>query len=315
MEYAKRGNMNGIINVYKEKGFTSFDVCAKLRRILKTKKIGHTGTLDPDAEGVLPICIGNATKLCDLLTDKDKVYETVLLLGVKTDTEDMTGTILSTKEVKASIEEVRPVIQEFIGPYEQIPPMYSAIKVNGQRLYDLARKGTVIERQARQVTIHEIEILDFIMDSENPSAVKEIRMRVSCSKGTYIRTLCKDIGERLGVGGCMKSLLRTKVSVFELANSLKIDEVEQIMLNQEIDSILMPVDACFTHLPKAVMNEPFDKFLYNGNKLKAEQFIIKRENELEETDEIRVYDSKNTFTGIYKYNIAEDCYKPVKMFL
>lgn len=307
--------MNGIINVYKEKGFTSFDVCAKLRRILKTKKIGHTGTLDPDAEGVLPICVGNATKLCDLLTDKDKVYEAVLILGVTTDTEDMTGTILSTCEVSASIDEVSSVILKFIGPYDQIPPMYSAIKVNGQRLYDLARKGTVIERKARPITIHDITILDFVMDSNHPLAVKEVRMRVSCSKGTYIRTLCKDIGEQLGVGGCMKSLLRTKVSVFELTNSLKIDEVEQLMINQQIDQVLMPVDACFTHLPKAVVYEEFDKFLYNGNKLKVQQLNVETDKEPEGNDEFRVYDSKDTFTGIYEYNIAEDCFRPVKMFL
>lgn len=307
--------MNGIINVYKEKGFTSFDVCAKLRGILKTKKIGHTGTLDPDAEGVLPICVGNATKLCDLLTDKDKVYETVLLLGVTTDTEDMSGNILTTQEVRASREEVRTVIHQFIGPYEQIPPMYSAIKVNGQRLYDLARKGTVIERKARPVTIHEIEILDFIMDSVNPLAVKEVRMRVSCSKGTYIRTLCKDIGEQLGVGGCMKSLLRTKVSAFELANSIRIAEVEQLMISQTIDQVLMPVDSCFTHLPRGVVDAEFEKFLYNGNKLNVHQLRVEGKKEAVQNEEIRVYDSKNVFTAIYEYNIAEDCYKPVKMFL
>lgn len=307
--------MNGIINVYKEKGFTSFDVCAKLRGILKTRKIGHTGTLDPDAEGVLPICVGNATKLCDLLTDKDKVYEAVLILGVTTDTEDMTGTILSSHEVTASKEEVTKVIHQFIGPYDQIPPMYSAIKVNGQRLYDLARKGTVIERKARPVIIHGIDILEFIMDCDNPGAVKEVRMRVSCSKGTYIRTLCKDIGERLGVGGCMKSLLRTKVSVFDLANSLKIDDIGQLMVNNQIDQVLMPVDACFMHLPKAVTHEEADKFLYNGNKLKIQQLQLEAEKEPEGKDEVRVYDSHNTFTGIYEFNMAEDCYKPVKMFL
>jgi tRNA pseudouridine55 synthase len=153
------------------------------------------------------------------------------------------------------------------------------------------------------------------MDSDNSVAVKEVRMRVSCSKGTYIRTLCKDIGEQLGVGGCMKSLLRTKVSVFELANSLKIDDVEQFMINEKIDQVLMPVDACFTHLPKAVVFEEFDKFLYNGNKLKVQQLKVEQEKEPEGNDEIRVYDSQNTFTGIYEYNIAEDCYKPVKMFL
>lgn len=307
--------MNGIINVYKEKGYTSFDVCAKLRRILKTKKIGHTGTLDPDAEGVLPVCVGNATKLCDLLTDKDKVYEAVLILGVTTDTEDMTGTVLTTNEVTATKEEVVKVIKEFVGPYDQIPPMYSALKVNGQRLYDLARQGMIIERKARPVTIHGIDILKVTMDTDNELAVKEVRMTISCSKGTYIRTLCKDIGDKLGSGGCMKSLLRTKVSVFDLADSKKIDEIEQLMENQQVDQILMPVDACFMHLPRANVLDEFDKFLYNGNILKEEQLRLEMNIELEGNDEVRVYDSQNIFTGIYEYNIAEQCYKPVKMFL
>lgn len=306
--------MNGIINVFKEKGYTSFDVCAKLRRILKTKKIGHTGTLDPDAEGVLPVCVGNATKLCDLLTDKDKVYEAVLLLGVTTDTEDMTGTILTTREVTASKEEVTKVINEFVGPYHQIPPMYSAIKVNGQRLYDLARQGTVIERKARLVTIHSIDILEFMIDEEH-LAVKEVRMRVSCSKGTYIRTLCKDIGEKLFVGGCMKSLLRTKVSGFELSESLKLHEIEELMENNELGRVLVPVDACFMQLPSAVVLEDDEKYLFNGNLLHLHQLQLDDIKTFHDQDQIRVYDSQNNFTGLYEYRSTEQCFKPVKMFL
>ena len=150
--------MNGILNVYKEPGFTSHDVVAKLRGICKQKKIGHTGTLDPEASGVLPVCLGNATKLCDLLTDKDKEYRAVLLLGVETDTQDTTGQILAEKEVNAGEEDVRSAILSFVGPYDQIPPMYSALKVNGQKLCDLARKGQVVERKSRRITIHSIEI-------------------------------------------------------------------------------------------------------------------------------------------------------------
>ena len=182
--------INGIVNVYKEKGFTSFDVVAKMRGIFKQKKIGHTGTLDPDAEGVLPVCLGRATKVCDLLTDKDKEYETVLLLGVVTDTQDLTGEALERKEVNASEKEVKSAILSFVGEYMQVPPMYSALKVNGQKLCDLARKGVTVERKARPVTIHGIEILSVDLP--------EVRMRVHCSKGTYIRTLCQDIGEKLG---------------------------------------------------------------------------------------------------------------------
>lgn len=152
--------MNGILNVYKEPGFTSHDVVAKLRGICKQKKIGHTGTLDPEASGVLPVCLGNATKLCDLLTDKDKEYRAVLLLGVETDTQDTTGQILTEKEVNAGEEDVRSAILSFVGPYDQIPPMYSALKVNGQKLCDLARKGQVVERKSRRIMIHSIEIED-----------------------------------------------------------------------------------------------------------------------------------------------------------
>ena len=196
--------IHGIINVYKEKGFTSHDVVAKLRGIVGQKKIGHTGTLDPDATGVLPVCLGKATKLCDLLTDKNKTYEAVLLLGKTTDTQDITGEVLEEKSTEALTEEkVREAIEGFIGDYEQIPPMYSALKVNGKKLYELAREGKVIERKARPVKILDIQILEIDLP--------KVRMEVSCSKGTYIRTLCHDIGEKLGCGrgrGYARSHLR-----------------------------------------------------------------------------------------------------------
>ena len=203
--------IHGIINVYKEKGFTSHDVVAKLRGIVGQKKIGHTGTLDPDATGVLPVCLGKATKLCDLLTDKDKTYEAVMLLGMTTDTQDITGRILEEKSTETlTADKVREVIESFIGDYDQIPPMYSALKVNGKKLYELAREGKVVERKARPVKILDIRIIE--MD------LPRVRMEVSCSKGTYIRTLCHDIGEQLGCGGCMESLIRTRVSTFRAWN-------------------------------------------------------------------------------------------------
>ena len=176
---------HGIINVYKEKGFTSHDVVAKLRGICKQKKIGHTGTLDPEAVGVLPVCLGSATKLCDMLTDKTKEYVAVLKLGVVTDTQDLTGTILEEHPVTVTEEQIREVIFSFQGDQLQIPPMYSALKVNGKKLYELAREGKEVERAARPITIHEIEILK--------EELPEITIRVSCSKGTYIRTLCHDV--------------------------------------------------------------------------------------------------------------------------
>ena len=204
--------MDGIINVYKEKGFTSHDVVAKLRGILRMKKIGHTGTLDPAAEGVLPVCLGKGTRLCDMLTDKTKTYRAVLLLGQETDTQDTTGVVQAEYPVHVTEEEVRKAIVSFLGDYMQIPPMYSALKVNGKKLYELARQGKEVERQARPVQILDIQIESIDL----PRAT----FFVTCSKGTYIRTLCYDIGRKLGCGGCMESLLRTRVDRFELKDSL-----------------------------------------------------------------------------------------------
>ena len=192
--------MDGVLNIRKEKGFTSFDVVAKLRGILHMKKIGHTGTLDPEAEGVLPVVLGKATKLVDLLTDKQKTYEALMHLGLETDTQDMTGTVLCEKTVEVSEEEVEAVIRGFVGEYKQIPPMYSALKVDGKKLYELAREGKTVERKARTVHFYEIDIKEINLPY--------VRFSVTCSKGTYIRTLCHDIGQKLGCGGCMEELIR-----------------------------------------------------------------------------------------------------------
>lgn len=298
--------MNGIINVYKEKGFTSHDVVAKLRGILHQKKIGHTGTLDPDATGVLPVCLGNATKLCDLLTDKDKTYEAVLKLGVVTDTQDFTGKILEELIVECSQEEMEQVVYSFLGEYQQIPPMYSALKVNGKKLYELAREGKVIERNPRQVKIHEIKILNVNWQE------KEVKFEVTCSKGTYIRTLCHDIGEKLGCGGVMKSLVRTRVSRFQIAESLSLAKIEELVKEEELQEKIMAVDAFFINNPAIYMKEDANRLIYNGN------FFQKRNVKSQEDgigDWIRVYDSKNIFVGIYKLEEREEIYKPVKMFL
>ena len=207
------GNRNGVINIYKEKGYTSHDVVAKLRGILKTKRIGHTGTLDPEAEGVLPVCIGTATKLCDMLTGKVKAYRAVVRFGIATDTEDMTGQVIQELPVAAGETELKMVLQRFVGSYEQIPPMYSAIKVEGKKLYELAREGKVIERKARPVMIHSIELHSVSLDEQQH--LFEAEITVTCGKGTYIRSLCRDIGEALGTCACMKSLLRIKSGNFE----------------------------------------------------------------------------------------------------
>ena len=210
--------MDGVLNIRKEKGYTSFDVVAKLRGILHMKKIGHTGTLDPEAEGVLPVVLGKATKLVDLLTEKQKTYEALLHLGLETDTQDMTGTVLEEKPVEVTEEEVRTVIRSFLGEQQQIPPMYSALKVDGKKLYELAREGKIVERKPRAVQFYEIEIKKI--------ELPYVRFSVTCSKGTYIRTLCHDIGQKLGCGGCMEELLRSRVGWYSLFESHTLAQVE-----------------------------------------------------------------------------------------
>lgn len=294
---------SGIINVYKEKGFTSFDVVAKLRGILKTKKIGHTGTLDPDAEGVLPVCIGRATKVCDILTDKDKVYEAVMLLGVETDTQDTTGEILKKLPVEESESVVKEAILSFVGEYAQIPPMYSALKVNGKKLYELAREGKTVERKARNVQIFSIEILE--MD------LPRVRMSVHCSKGTYIRTLCHDIGQKLGCGGCMEKLLRTKAGIFELADTLKLAEINALAQEGLVEEKIISVDELFEDHSKVWTKQEYDVVVHNGNRVKMKMF---QEKLPENTERLRVYDSKGEFIGVYEFCSERGDFKPVKMF-
>ncbi|MGN0160360.1 MAG: tRNA pseudouridine(55) synthase TruB [Lachnospiraceae bacterium] len=290
---------NGIINIYKERGYTSHDVVAKLRGILKQKKIGHTGTLDPEAEGVLPVCLGRATKLCDMLTDKDKIYEADLLLGIETDTQDMTGTVLNRGEVTATPGEVEKVIHSFIGGYDQIPPMYSAIQINGQRLYDLARQGKVVERKPRKVNIYDIEISEMKLPF--------VTIKVFCSKGTYIRTLCHDIGEKLGCHGCMSSLTRLKVSGFDISHSITLGKVQEYVKEGRIDQFITPIDQMFAYLPAFFDDGSSEKLLNNGNEFYANGKVIH--------GDVRVYRKDGVFVGIYHYDSTKDKYTPNKIFL
>lgn len=295
--------IHGIINVYKEKGFTSHDVVAKLRGIVGQKKIGHTGTLDPDATGVLPVCLGKATKLCDLLTDKNKTYEAVLLLGKTTDTQDITGEVLEEKSTEALTEEkVREAIEGFIGDYEQIPPMYSALKVNGKKLYELAREGKVIERKARPVKILDIQILEIDLP--------KVRMEVSCSKGTYIRTLCHDIGEKLGCGGCMESLIRTRVSTFRIEDAKTLDEIETLKQEGKLAELLVPIDSMFPSYPKITVKDDWKAFAKNGNPLDLK--MLKEACGQDEETQVRLYDESGKFIAIYQWK--EKKYHIVKMF-
>ena len=299
--------INGIVNVYKEKGFTSFDVVAKMRGMFHQKKIGHTGTLDPDAEGVLPVCLGKATKVCDLLTDKDKEYKAVLLLGQETDTQDISGQILNTCEVKVTEEEVRMAISSFEGAYEQVPPMYSALKVNGQKLCDLARKGITVERKARPVMIHKIEITNINLP--------EVEMTVSCSKGTYIRTLCDDIGKKLGCYGCMKSLLRTKVDKFTVEEAITLSELQK-RLDESSEKewiFIEPVDGVFRKYTSVTAKAEAQKLVVNGNRIPVELISDFSEEKMQEN--VRLYDSLQKFIGIYTYIEESKEYKPVKLFM
>ena len=253
---------DGIINVYKERGFTSHDVVAKLRGILKMKKIGHTGTLDPEAEGVLPVCLGKATKVCELLTDKEKTYQAVLLLGTVTDTQDTTGEVLETHPVVCSEEAVCEAAARFTGDILQVPPMYSALKVNGKKLYELARQGIEVERKARPVTIKEIRIDEI--------RFPRVTMTVTCSKGTYIRTLCHDIGASLGCGGCMEKLLRTKVGPFILEDSVRLSEIEQKRDDGRLEEVIRPTDSVFMKYQALLLNETGEKAVRNGNPIRPE---------------------------------------------
>ncbi|MDO4345233.1 MAG: tRNA pseudouridine(55) synthase TruB [Eubacteriales bacterium] len=297
--------IHGIINVYKERGYTSHDVVAKLRGILHQKKIGHTGTLDPEAEGVLPVCLGAGTRLCDMLSDRDKTYRAVLLLGQTTDTQDTTGKVLSAGGEIPGEEEIVRVIQEFVGVYHQVPPMYSALKVDGKKLYELARAGKTVERQARPVQIYEIRIEEILLP--------RIVMTVACSKGTYIRTLCHDIGERLGCGGCMEKLLRIKAGPFVLEDSRKLSEIEVLKQQGELETCVILVDRMFEEYPALYTGPEDDRLLHNGNPLRPFQFWT--DAVPEDGSRVRMYDSKGKFCGIYEYSEEKRQYRPVKMFL
>ncbi len=296
--------MDGIIIIDKEPGFTSHDVVAKLRGICGQKKIGHTGTLDPAATGVLPVCLGSGTRLCDMLTDTDKEYVAELLLGVETDTQDTTGRVLATREVNVSREELRAAVFSFAGDYGQVPPMYSALKVNGKKLYELAREGKEVERKARQVKIHEIEILD--------CSLPVVKLRVACSKGTYIRTLCADIGARLGCGGTMQSLRRTAAGRFRLEDAVTLERVQEKKDQGRLKELILSVDLVFENCPSLHVRGEGINRLNNGNSILPEQTA---EGTVHKPGEwVRFYGSDYGFAGIYAYDAGKKCYLPVKMF-
>ena len=301
--------INGVINVYKEPGFTSHDAVAKLRGILKQKKIGHMGTLDPNAVGVLPVCLGKATKLCDILSEKDKTYNATLLLGLDTDTQDTSGEVISKADTDSIMElsedKVFETIKSYIGDYDQIPPMFSAIKIGGEKLYNLARRGEVIERPARHCRIIDITVTKM--------ELPRVDLHVTCSKGTYIRTLCHDIGKDLGVGGCMEKLVRTKVERFSVEDSITLKQIEEFRDNNTLEDYITPVDEMLGNYSKCMVSKGAEKLVYNGNIFTSGNTFLKMNHE--DGQIVRVYTSEGEFIGLYKFNSEKQIYKPVKMFL
>ena len=380
--------MDGIINVYKEKGYTSHDVVARLRGITGERHIGHTGTLDPAAAGVLPMCLGTATKACELLTEKGKEYETVLLLGIETNTEDATGEIVSVGDVSNITDEmILEAVKAFEGDISQVPPMFSATRINGQRYYDLARKGQSIEREAKDIHIDFINVIsdinrcllsekeafkpysesmlarfpeeedpeegrwhwennDIRKDENKDISVIRVALRISCEKGTYIRTICADIGRKLGCGGCMERLLRTRSGAFSIEESHSLAELEEIVKSikdvsvntvvndnnvcddnkdhddknsfADIDSllidkkVLISADRCFMEYPALHCKEKYDSVLLNGNLMRMRHF----KEYIEVADPInRVYDSHNDFKALYEWVEERKLYRPLKVFI
>ena len=246
--------MNGIVIIDKPQGWTSQDVTARLRRVFNTRRIGHGGTLDPMATGVLPVFVGRATRGVEFFEHAEKTYETVLRLGITTDTEDISGTVLTEQDAFVTGEQLEKVLDQFRGDIMQVPPMYSALKINGQKLVDLARKGKEVERKPRPITIHELTLLGMEADG--------IRLRVRCSKGTYIRTLCKDIGEALGCGGCMAALRRVQAGEYTIGEAVPLLELLEM---EQPEQVLRPVDSMFRNLPAVTLSANQEKRCRNGN--------------------------------------------------
>lgn len=280
--------MDGILIIDKPEGFTSFDVVAKMRGLLHTRKVGHAGTLDPMATGVLPILVERGTKCCDILPCQDKRYLATFQLGVLTDTLDSTGTVLETRPVSVSEEQVEEVLKDFEGEIDQIPPMYSAIQINGQRLYDLARQGIEVEREARKITIYHCRLVG------KGQKDNEYVIDVACSKGTYIRTLCGDIGEKLGCGATMTALRRTEAAGFTLQESISLDEAKVLAAEGTLETRILPVEQVFRSLPKVQLNEKQSKMYRNGVRLDCARIA----GQPKAGSDWRVFGFDGTFLGV-----------------
>ena len=288
--------MNGILNINKSTGSSSFDVVRKVKKLAQTKKVGHTGTLDPEASGVLPICIGRATKFVDYIMKDHKIYRATLKLGVITDTYDREGTIISTSEVNRSEKEIIETIKTFVGKNQQIPPMYSALKVNGQRLYSLARQGIILERKPRDIEIFSIDIIDI--------NIPNITFDVKCSKGTYIRSLCYDIGEKLSCGGAMWGLVRLNSGFFNIENSVRLEDLSQ----ENISSYIISVEDALNTYPSVHFDAKYKNLLLNGVSIGDKRII----GEILPNTLYKVYIEEIGFVGLGQ--CGESTFKMVKQY-
>lgn len=301
--------LSGLIVIDKPKGYTSFDVVAVMRKITKQKKMGHTGTLDPLATGVLPMLLGSATKAQDLIPNSDKEYVADFVLGIKTDTQDISGTVVEKKRVSVDLKELKRVINSFQGNINQVPPMYSALKKDGKRLYDLARSGITVEREARKINIYNIELLSF--EEENVKAT----MKVSCSKGTYIRTLCNDIGEKLGCGATLTELRRTKACGFNLDNSISLTEAEKLTFEDQLDKKIIGVDKLFEAYERVNISYEQSQIFNNGGRLLLERTNLNTKlDSLSDGQFIRVYSNDNIFLGLAFVCLKEKSLRVKKRF-
>lgn len=301
--------LSGLIVIDKPKGYTSFDVVAVMRKITKQKKMGHTGTLDPLATGVLPMLLGSATKAQDLIPNSDKEYVADFVLGIKTDTQDISGTVVEKKRVSVDLKELKRAINSFQGNINQVPPMYSALKKDGKRLYDLARSGITVEREARKINIYNIELLSF--EEENVKAT----MKVSCSKGTYIRTLCNDIGEKLGCGATLTELRRTKACGFNLDNSISLTEVEKLAFEDQLDKKIIGVDKLFEAYERVNISYEQSQIFNNGGRLLLERTNLNTKLDfLSDGQFIRVYSNDNIFLGLAFVCLKEKSLRVKKRF-
>lgn len=292
----------GVINIYKEKGYTSHDVVNIVRKQLGKIKTGHTGTLDPDAEGVLPVCVGKATKLADYIAAEIKEYKAELTLGITTTTEDISGEVIEVRDVNCNQNDVIAAINSFVGEYNQKPPMYSAIKINGKKLYELAREGKEVERKTRLINIHEIRDIKFLGENK-------YEFYVLCSKGTYIRALCRDIGEKLGCGGCMSDLTRTRSGNFYIKNSIKIDDFKKAVSDNRLKDVLIPIENVLSGYKKVYINPKAEKYVLNGNKISTSYL---RDKCIKTGETVAaVFDDK--IVGLY--DVKEDFIKPVTMLI